>query len=335
MRSASNQNLFHNDRFIALISASVLSFTLLFFGPSYIYFTNVLQLPFTFAQIFIYWIGLSIIVTIIIFVLLLIIPKPYFKIASCLVFGFGLSLWIQGQILVWNYGPLDGREILWNNYFIYGIIDIAIWITVILIILIKNDSVYPYLPQICIFLILIQAGGLIISAYTAPSEPTWKSNSFDDRDMFLFSKQTNVIIVLLDNFQSNTFQEIINEDPSFKKIFAGFTYYPNTVGGYSSTTANIPLILTSEYYNNSVPIDDFMENSYLSSSLLKTLKYNGFRVDIYDSNFLVYPSSELESNVVPIDIDISELTIYYKLTFFRFSPHFIKPIFYQLTTTYC
>lgn len=329
MKFLFNTSPSRKDQIMALSVSLLLSFTILFFGPSYIFYTNILEMPFNFLQLFFYLVVLSSIVTCIIFIFLAIIPKAHFRILCCLFFAIGLAFWIQGQLLVWNYGPLDGREILWNNYLIFGIIDSIIWISLIVGSVIKKDLIYPYVSQISIFFLLIQAGGLIAVASTTQSEPTWNDYTFDSDGMFTLSTEKNVIIILLDNFQADMFEEIIHEDPSYKEMFDGFTFFPDTVGGYSTTTANIPLILTATYYNNSVPIMDFMENSYLSSSLLKSLKDEGYRVDVYDSNFLIYPSSNLESNIVSTSINSYELNVVYKLTFFRFTPQCIKPFFYN------
>ena len=45
----------------------------------------------------------------------------YAKKVTALFFAIGLLLWIQGNIMVWNYGLLDGHIIPWGDYFWNGI----------------------------------------------------------------------------------------------------------------------------------------------------------------------------------------------------------------------
>ena len=84
----------------------------------------------------------------------------------------------------------------------------------------------------------------------------------DDETMFEFSKEQNVIILVLDAFRSDIFQEIIDEDDEYREMFDGFTYYRNAAGGYPHTDASIPLILTGEYYDNSIPRSEFVRTAF-------------------------------------------------------------------------
>ncbi len=97
-------------------------------------------------------------------------------------------------------------------------------------------------------------------------------------------------------FRSDIFQEIINEEEEYNKMFQGFTYYRNAAGGFPSTMASIPLMMTGVYYNNSIPFDEYVNTSYQHASLPKTLKENGYLGWAYESNRLIYPDPEIFSN---------------------------------------
>jgi hypothetical protein len=321
---------------ITAISASfLLSFTLGFFGPATLYYTNFFEYYFTFSDICIYLIFLTLFFGILLtFISIFYKGKIHQKIV-CLIFAFGLLSYIQGNILVWNYGLLNGQEILWNNYFVIGIAESLIWIAVITLSLLYSDKIYKFIPVVCIFLLVIQTGGFLALIHFSPDEPQWKSYSFnDDESKFDFSESSNVVIIVLDTFQSDVFQELINEDTQYQEMFKGFTYYRNTIGGYPTTMASIPLIMTGKYYNNSVPFDTFIQTSYESSSLPKTLKENGFRVDIYESPRLVYPNGDLESNIIMNSFNyknlLPRLTSLAQISLFRHLPQPLKEAIYPL-----
>ncbi len=82
-----------------------------------------------------------------------------------------------------------------------------------------------------------------------------------------------------------------NEDEKYRDMFDGFTYYRNTVGGFSTTYPSVTLILSGKYYDNSVPIKDFIKNTSLNNSIPVVLKQNGFRTSISEDPTLIYPIS--------------------------------------------
>ncbi|NIO41950.1 MAG: hypothetical protein GTO41_18345, partial [Burkholderiales bacterium] len=45
--------------------------------------------------------------------------------------GLAVLVWLQGNILVWDYGVLDGRNIDWISGAWRGVLDIAIWCLVL------------------------------------------------------------------------------------------------------------------------------------------------------------------------------------------------------------
>ncbi len=260
---------------------------------------------------------------------------------SCFVFSLAALFYIQGNILVWDYGLMDGHAIIWNDYLIIGIVEIIIWVSIIGISQIKHQKLYKFIALASAFIFLIQIVGLIALVYLAPPEPQWKSYFYvDGGSSFNVSDSNNVIIIVLDTFQSDVFQEIIDSNSEYAIMFDGFTYYRNTLGGFPTTIGSVPMILTGTYYNNSAPFQTYIKNTYLTSSLPKTLKDNGYKVDIYEDNHFVYPSSEIASNVQEYRINYyneiqtgsislnSQSMRLYKLTIFRHVPHFFKELSY-------
>jgi len=335
---------FRSERIVpAVITSLFLSFTILFFGPSYFYFGNVLEIPYLYSDFVWIFVTFSLATGTILSIFLLFLKEKLHQRAVVFVFVLGILLWIQGHILVWDYGPLDGREIIWSAYLLNGIIDSTIWIVILGIALWKAESLYKSVTVACIFLILVQAGGLAIEAYTAPQEPAWKyaSVSFNDTARVEFSEQQNVIIIVLDAYRSDIFQEIINEDESYRDIFDGFTYYRNAAGGYAYTDASIPLLLTGEYYDNSVPRSDFVKGTFLNNSIPRLLKESGYRTDLYSIGGgleeTLYINNETASNAGDRSlINPGERTVdiidgamdMQRLTLFRHLPHFFKSYFH-------
>lgn len=330
------------EKILASVGASfLLSLTLLFFGPSYIYFTNLLEIPYYYSDIVWFFIAYSLAAGAIISIILILVKGSIHQRFVAIIFALGLLLWIQGQILVWNYGVLDGRAIVWENYLINGLIDSAIWIAILGFAFFKGGSLYRHIAFASLVLLFLQCGGLMVEVYQAPVEPEWKSNALgcDDETKFEFSSEQNVIILVLDTFQSDLFQEIINEDPEYQDIFDGFTYYRNTVGGHPTTYPSVTFILTGKQYNNSIPIQQHIKNEFLQNSVPLLLKENGYRVDLYPlERDQILINEKTASNAGTqncgddnkVNNNLKGVADLQQLTLFRFVPHFFKVYFHVL-----
>lgn len=333
MNANQNHEISPAERLLTGLGAALLlSATLFFFGPAYLYFNNILELPFFFGEICYYFAGAAAAA----FILLALLalpwrPVPHRKITA-LLFALGFLLWAQGHLLVWNYGLLDGREIEWGRYWLNGAADTVVWVAVLGLALVKTGFVYRLAGKAAYILVLVQAGGLLLTAYFAPAQPGWKSYIIDTETRFAYSGEKNVIILVLDSFQADVFQEIIDEDERFREMFEGFTFFRNALGGYPNTYPSIPLILTGNYYDNSVPIQNFIEKTFSFQSLPLFLKENGFRTEAYPLfQKTIYCKKHIFSNLrsrgFVLDGHDNMLGIY-KITFFRHLPHFFKRYFH-------
>ena len=158
-------------------AAFLLAFTLLFFGPSYIYYGNILEIPYYYSDMVWQFLAYSLVAGVIISVILLLLKGTIHQRAVAFGFAMGLLFWIQGHILVWDYGVLDGRAIIWEDYLLNGIIDSAIWVVVLAIALIKGPTFYKHIALVSVLLLVVQGVGLAAEIYQAPDEPEWKIES--------------------------------------------------------------------------------------------------------------------------------------------------------------
>lgn len=314
--------------------ASFFSLTLFLFGPSQIYFTNTLEFDLSFFDIYLYFIALSCLSILLIWMLLLVLGRSVYQRVISLLFVLSILLWIQGNILVWDYGVFDGREIAWNKYVIKGCIDIGIWLLFIICAFIKPKFIYKIIRKACIAFMLVQLISVTLYAAYAPDALNYRKYGFDESTNFIFSPKRNVIILVLDAFRTDIFQEIINEDNNYSDIFQGFTYYRNALSAFPCTYLSVPSFLSGQCYDNSIPIHKFLKNTYLKNSILKVLKENGFLVNLYQLYFpSIYLNEKVASNVIKRKIyheDIKKYIAYiYDITLFRHTPHFIKKYIYN------
>ena len=321
------------NRLAVVLAAMPFASTLTLFGPAQIYLTNSLEFKYRFSELLpllaVGFLSFAFVLS----VLLLILPSRVRERVTALLLAVGFLLWLQGYLLVWNYGLLNGHNIQWGSKFIFGLIDTPIWLLGILLALIKPVFFSRQSKVLVVGLLLVQLFSCTFYLWRQPPLPSFKKFQPDETNLSNFSADKNVIILVLDSFQSDIFQEIIDQDPSYRRIFDNFVYYRNTCGGFPSTYAAIPFLLTTRRYDNTVPLQSFLKDAYLSpTSMPRVMKENGFNVDLFPAvpKSIFYDPRTL-SNLAerPTRLRLVDIGGLYDLTLFRHLPHFLKRYIYN------
>ncbi len=303
--------------------------TAFIFAPSQIFLTNVHEFNVLYFELLGYLslVALPFFLLMVIIIALLSKNLGIHQKIVALLLSLSFLLWLQGNILVWHYGLLSGSKIDFNIYFL--IFDAVVWLAVIIVVLIKSVFFYKHVRIVSCIFIVVQLISTSFLVYNQPKVPSSVRYEVDSTNAFTFSKEKNVVILVLDSFESDAFQKIINEDDSYRDIFDGFTYYRDSLAGFTTTCASIPNILTARYYDNSVPFSEFLKKAYFSSnSIPKVLTENGFEVDCF--SIYIYLDKRIISNVKDrMGIDSSTIANIYDATLFRYTPDFLKRYVYN------
>jgi len=312
----------------ALLASAFFSFTLLFFDPSTIYFTNALEFFSSYSEISYIFITVTLSCTILLTISISLLKNTAYKKGISLIVTLSLLLWLQVNILRWDYGIFDGSDIDWQKKILLGLIDSSIWIGFIILAFFKSSLIFKVAKKLCLAFILIQSISLISTFIHAPKVEGRALLKIDGSSRFIFSSKKNIIILILDTFQTDIFQEIIIDDPQQKIIFKDFTYFRNALGGFPTTMGSIPLILTGSYYQNSEPYYKFIKKVYTSNSLPKVLKENGYRVHLFTPGNTIYLREDIASNFIRkknfAKKVIKDILFIYDIALFRTLPHFFK-----------
>jgi hypothetical protein len=313
---------------------------LFLFVPSQIYLTNPFEFSVLYSELFTYGLILSILFSVVLSPLFFLIQKKIggYRIVSILV-AICLLLYIQGSFLLWKYGPLDGSEIPWNVHTKEGIIDATVWLVVLILALWQSKWFFRYAKTFSFALVTIQCVLCLIQYQRMPEVPNFKKYSIDESNKFAFSRNKNVLIIVLDSFQTDFFQQIINEHPSFKEIFEGFIFFRNSLAGHPFTETSTMNILTGKFYEGKQAFEKHNQKVYLDHSLPAILKENGFAVEIYPANVTpfvkrgVFYNKAVLSNIKKREVSLTQLTkemgYLVDLSLFRTLPTVFRPGIYK------
>ncbi|MGB7291995.1 MAG: sulfatase-like hydrolase/transferase [Thermodesulfobacteriota bacterium] len=229
----------------------------------------------------------------------MVVPKSIFERVLSLFLVTIILLWVHGTIFYIDYGALDGGKINWDRWATTGYVEVGIWSTLIILTIIFSPYIKKFINKICLLMIITLISVFAIE-YLGYSPLDSRKVIFDESIKFDFSSDKNIILILLDEAQSDVFDEIISEHPEFNDKFSGFVYYPDTVAGFSFTETSVPNILTGTYYDNSVSFHEYIQKSYLGNSIPRILRQRGYEVDLIPTFFdnTISKNPTIASNVI-------------------------------------
>ena len=256
------------------------------------------------------------------------------------VFSTIILFYFQGNYWLVNYGALDGEKVDWNKFFVEGIVDSLLWLSVWTIGIVatykidwrKLEKIYKY---VCICMILIQSitlMSLCINKGGINKTPEYLSTNEHE---FEYSRDNNLIVIMLDSFDATVLSEIVNgeDGDTYRDILKNFTYYPDTIGMYSYTALAVPYILTGDEYLNDMTYGKYLEQAYSNSPVLNKAKEEKWRIGIY--NVTTLPQTEISlvaENVKLVHNTASShrrlLKYYYKLIAYKYMPQIFKQYFW-------
>ena len=256
--------------------------------------------------------------------------------------ALGLLVWLQGHILVWDYGVLDGRDINWFEDAWRGVLDLAIWCVVLYVAFTGYERFgrVLVLAAATTFGIQCVAAAMVLvseaSTLQAPSEIDLQRIAGEA--ITRFSRQQNVVLIVMDGFQSDLFSDII-DDPAnveLKQQLQGFTLFRDNLGVYPYTQMTVPAMLSGRLYRNEMPVDDFINDVFKGDTILNAAFDAGFEVDIAapialkniysrgkHSHAFGITASENATEEFYILNDAAKLM---DLSLFRVVPHFAKSL---------
>lgn len=309
--------------------AVLASLSLFVFKPLEIYLSNIEGFSIPLGRLSLRLLALAILGTVVGCGLLFAVPRRRRTMAVALAFALSVVGYVQSSLLVWDYGLLDGDQLRWEAAGVGKWLELLILFAAITLAGRFPQAVSRWVVPVSLIVVVAQAGGLAHTLARKRPAPSHHYFSVDEAGLTSFSSEANVILILLDQFQSTTFDEIIAEDSDLRSAFEGFTYFPNATAGYAKTLGSVPNMLTGQYYENAEPYDEYLRRVY-RNSILARLADEGFDVEVYPwhKQTVVLDQSYI-SNLAPrfhpgwLSPDVVQLL---DLSLFRHVPHFGKQV---------
>ena len=327
--------------FAAVVSAA-LAFTLGFFGPLDLFFNNYEEMWFHLQDI----IGGVALTSLAIFAVSTLagtlLRGKLHSVYMALLFGGLLGLYVQGSFMNINYGILDGTDVNWAAYARYGLLNTAVWAVCLLLPLVcmlifKEKKVRPVLIFLSCALILMQGASLVVSRinYQIPEE----SATLTTDGIWELSKKDNTLVFIIDTLDESFYETLMKTHPETAEELDGFTHYNNAMSAGSRTMVALPLILTGIPRTEPGSYGDYIKRIWDRELTFRELKDCGYDTRLFTESRFVAPAAE--GLVDNLEMSTSSVGDYaglnkrlYKLTLYKYVPHFLKWRFWMTTNSF-
>lgn len=270
-------------------------FMLFLYAPLKLYFTNKNEFWFDIYLLGPVMVGVFFLFSVISIMLLRVFRKmgKMWAIIMVCYFSSFLSLYIQGNYLVGNLPPLDGRKIEWSLYSDGRLPSAIIWsivliLTIFLYTRIGLNRFTKVIRYVSSFLGMILMVTLI--TLCVMNKGLEKAHSFfcTTNNEFQMSTNKNFVVLILDAVDARYFEKLINDDETKESLFNDFTFYNNVCGAYPHTKDSIPMIMSGIWYENQCDYEDYLKDVYENSPLFNRLKQEDYTMGLFEEDsFLV------------------------------------------------
>jgi len=252
-------------------------------GPHTIFATNRDEFAVTFGGLALPWLLRAVLINWIILLAagcaIALLSERLTRMYAAVLFVFGLLLWGQGHLWNPDYGVLAGREIDLSEHAWRARYELGAWGIGLLLALALFRPISRIAPFAALVFMGVQASAAAFT-YVEPAasqRPRWIE---PPPEIYQFSRTRNVIHIVLDEFQSDVFEEILQQDRStLDRQFSGFQFFADHAGAFPTTSFSMAAMLTGREYRNDKPAPEFVREAFKEASIFAKVSEAGYDVD--------------------------------------------------------
>ncbi|MCR4754413.1 MAG: sulfatase-like hydrolase/transferase [Lachnospiraceae bacterium] len=230
------------------------------------------------------------------------VPKPFSDILLVIIFVFTIMGYIQDSFINGKMQRLDGRIQEWDERIV--VTNAFIWITVCLILIgifiickFNKNCKTEILHIMSVIAVCLTCTQLLTTGYLAVTNP--REGSFyqlTDEGIFELGDEDNIVIFILDWYDEQILDAIVEEDPEFLKPLDGFTWYRNQTSRYAFTHMSVPYLLTGIRWQEGMTEYEYTNTAFRQGTFLKDLNDLGYNIGLYTEHAVVRDDAGIVTN---------------------------------------
>jgi hypothetical protein len=305
-------------------------FSRLIYYPNELYLNNVDEFLNSYSGFFVTLLLGGVIAVLIMLLCVISMPNAWIKIANLFIIGTTIMGYVQATFLNGKLNSMNGAEQTWSMASIIS--NLVIWLIVIGAIMVlgyRMEVVEKITKALCVYICLIQAATLGYMVITTDVSRNDTLAALTTEGATEISDGDNILVFILDMFDSSMFQEIIEEDFGFVEPLSDFTFYRNSTSQTGHTYTAIPYLLTGTEWKSGLDVPEYMEYAYSNSKFLQDIRDSGFDLGVFttakyvDDNELGIISNYKED--VKTSSNVGEtLNVMWRASMYNVSPFIMK-----------
>jgi len=273
-----------------------------------------------------------------IFVLPMLVPSPLFRrVYFAGLVALSLIAWVTSNFLFGNYGMFNGEALTIDDRSLSAYLELAAGIALI-VVLVRSTTLVSTLGDLVIgvFLLTLAFG---VYQYLNIEEPDdgmalRSSLSLENMDeaefsrLSQFSSQGNIVHILLDELQTDVFEQVLAGDPSLEEQLDGFTFFPNTSSVFPYTQMSLPAILSGEVYDNRSSKREYLDRSLNRNGFFQALEQASYTLDFHihpafcKSEYDLKCTAVAGNSILPSTLNLVDLSLFKAVpTVFKHAAH--------------
>ena len=284
---------------MAVLGALAPAFTL-FSGVFELYITNQQELDFALADV----LGIVVLFCLAVMGVFLAILLPLrgkaFDVALTVLAGLILMCFLQGNFLNIGVNSLAADGVGMKVHPAWEVGNAVLWVAVLAgficaVLLPKKKEAKEWLRMGIAFVFILVIGVQLVSfAVNSLTTDVYAPKNIEDRyiltekDMFEVSAKDNILIFVLDSYDADYVDAVVEQDPDFFEPLDGFTYYPDNLSWYTRTFPAATSMITGVKNDFSKSASEYFNQAYGQSVFLKDLKQNNYQINLYIDDYYAY-----------------------------------------------
>lgn len=276
---------------------------------------------------FVLFVGAYLIIT------LIFATKQHYYLCNNFCLTFTLLANLQHMFLNGNMQQMDGTQQVWDIRKI--VVNLVIWLIAFICVIIVNRIAQKRLRNA--FKIIgycgfsIQLISLVVLAVI--TLPTLEFDNFvlSNEDAFEMAPENNVIVFVLDSYDNQNIEQILEQDPTFLEPLDGFVRYANTTGKYAFTDLGVPYLLTGEETAYEYKEGNYALEANKNSTVLEEIAEAGYTIGLYTEagfiskdEYVLAENGKYTNRTLGVEAEIEALT---KASRYKSFPFAIKNYF--------
>lgn len=324
----------------ACAASAMLLFTVVVAGPLEIVASSPESLLFSVGDVAGLLIAFAVVAAAVLSLLVALLRGRAFAIVFAFVAVLGIAAYVQAAFLNGSLPPADGSQVDWGAYLPMTIASAAVWLVLlaggIVLTMRKPLAFAGAASALCLVGVIAQSvslGLVLLTPGEDGSTPLDAKPAVTMEGISEVSDEENVIVFVLDTFDTEYLRDVVTADPSCLDTFTGFTWFENSTGSMIPTRYAMSTLLTGRALgpddaSYSTPL---IAEWYTQHNLLDDIKEQGWSVDLYATDIYdaIGALPEKVDNVKPLDYEIdapAALSMLVKCALYRDLPWALKPL---------